>query len=313
MTPNRGQWDERIRYSMDLNQGKLYLEETGLTYYLTNALDHNHSEHVNHSEELKGISYHVIKQEFIGSNSSCTKIEKKPSSHYKNFILGSNKSNWKSTIYSYSEITYSEFYSDIDLFYSTDKDQLSYNFRVLPNGNPNLIKFKLSGAESISIDSDGNLRIKHRFGDIIQSKPVAWNTSSKGTKKKVSCTFSIENDVIGFFFPDGYDKNEELIIDPSLTFSTFTGSTADNWGFTATPDINGNLFGGGIVFGTGYPLSTGAYDVNFNSGTGTFPMDVGITKYNASGTSILYSTYIGGSGNETPHSIVCAPNGELYI
>ena len=70
MTPNRGQWDQRINYSMDLNQGKLYLEETGLTYYLTNALDHNHSEHVNHSEELKGLSYHVIKV--------AQKLKKKP-------------------------------------------------------------------------------------------------------------------------------------------------------------------------------------------------------------------------------------------
>lgn len=314
MTPNRGQWDERIRYSMDLNQGKLYLEETGLTFYLTNALEHNHSEQTIHSDEINGISYHVIKQEFLGTNSNCSKIEKNPSSHYKNYILGQNKSNWKSSIYSFSEVTYSEFYSDIDLFYSTENDQLSYNFRVLPNGNPELIKFKLPGAESITIDGDGNLRIKHRFGEIIHSKPVAWTMAAEeGTKQKVPCSFVIENDAVGFLLPNGYNKDQVLVIDPSLTFSTFTGSTADNWGFTATPDINGNLFGGGIVFGTGYPLSTGAYDVSFNSGTGTFPMDIGITKYNASGTSILYSTYIGGSGNETPHSIVCAPNGELYI
>lgn len=313
MTPNKGQWDERIRYSMDLNQGKLYLEETGLTYYLTDALSHNHAEHDHSENEKNGISYHVIKQEFKGANSNCSKIENNSSKHYKNYIIGSNSSKWKSNIYSFGVVTYSEFYSNIDLFYSTDKDQLSYNFRVFPTGNPDLIKFALPGAESITIDSEGNLRIKHRFGEIIQSKPVAWNITDEGAKRAVPCSFKIENDVVGFYLSDGYNQDEILIIDPSLTFSTFTGSTADNWGFTATPDINGNLFGGGIVFGTGYPLSTGAYDVSFNSGTGTFPMDVGITKYNASGTNILYSTYIGGSGNETPHSIVCAPNGELYI
>ena len=98
-----------------------------------------------------------------------------------------------------------------------------------------------------------------------------------------------------------------------MTFSTFSGSTTDNWGFTATPDLYGNLFGGGIVFGTGYPTTTGAYDVTFNSGSGSFPMDIAISKFNTDGTSLLYATYVGGSGNETPHSIVCADNGELFI
>jgi len=313
MTPNQGQWDNRICYSVDLNQGKLYLEETGLTYYFTDALSHNHSENEDHSDEKKGIAYHVVKQEFIGANTTTNKITNHPSPHYKNYIFGTDPSKWKSNIFSYGEVTYHEFYPNIDLFYNSTNEQLAYNFRVHPNADPDFLKFKLTGTESYQLDSKGNLHLKHRFGEIIQSKPIAWTLSSEGKKTAVECSFKIDNEVISFYFPNEYNHAEELIIDPSLTFSTFTGSTADNWGFTATPDINGNLFGGGIVFGSGYPLSTGAYDVSFNSGTGTFPMDVGITKYNASGTSILYSTYIGGSGNETPHSIVCAPNGELYI
>ena len=314
MTPNRGQWDDRIQYSLDLNLGKLYLEKSGMTYFLTDALAHHHTEQHDHQLDKNGISYHSIKQVFVNANSNCSKIENNPSPHYKNYILGSNKNNWKSSIYSFSEVTYSDFYPNVDLFYSTVKNQLSYNFKVLPNGNPENIKFKLQGAEEISLDKYGNLHIKHRFGEVIHSKPVAWTIANEGgPKHKIACSFIVESDEVGFLLPNGYKEDEILIIDPSLTFSTFTGSTADNWGFTATPDINGNLFGGGIVFGTGYPLSTGAYDVSFNSGTGTFPMDVGITKYTANGSNILYSTYLGGSGNETPHSIVSAPNGELYI
>ena len=120
--------------------------------------------------------------------------------------------------------------------------------------------------------------------------------------------------ISSFHFPDGYDVSKSIFIDPGLTFSTFSGSTTDNWGFTATPDLYGNLFGGGIVFGTGYPTTTGAYDVTFNSGSGSFPMDIAISKFNTDGTSLLYATYVGGSGNETPHSIVCADNeNSLYM
>jgi gliding motility-associated-like protein len=313
MTPNRGQWDERILYNVDLNQGKLYLENTQMTFYLSDALSHNHGEHEHHSEEKKGISYHVIKKTFLNANIKSSRIETNSSAHYSNFILGSDPAKWKSEVYSFEEVEYEQFYPNIDLVYNSRKGQLAYNFTVLPQGNPSLIQFVLTGAESVKLSSEGSLIMKHRFGEIIESAPIAWTEDENGKRSEVACLFQLQNDTVRFQFPNGYNANQRLIIDPSLTFSTFTGSTADNWGFTATPDINGNLFGGGIVFGSGYPLSTGAYDVSYNSGTGTFPMDVGITKYNTTGTSILYSTYLGGSGNETPHSIVSAQNGELYI
>ena len=313
MTPNRGQWDDRILYNVDINQGKLYLEKNQMTFFLTDAMSHNHTEHESHFEEKSGIKYHAINQTFLNANQNATKVEKNASSHYSNYILGSDKSKWKSEVYSFSEVYFNQFYPNIDLYYISNNGQLSYNFLVLPLANPSQIQFILTGAESVRISEDGALVLKHRFGEIRESAPLAWTEDENGNKTKVACRFELSGDTVHFNLPNEYDKNQKLIIDPSLTFSTFTGSTADNWGFTATPDINGNLFGGGIVFGSGYPLSTGAYDVSFNSGTGTFPMDVGITKYNATGTNILYSTYIGGSGNETPHSIVCAPNGELYI
>lgn len=313
ITPNRGQWDERILYNVDLNQGKAYLEKNQMTFYLTDALAHNHTEGEHHSEDRSGNAYHVINQTFLYANQNAVREEKNPSSHYSNYILGSDQSKWKSEIYSFTEVHYKQFYPNIDLYYSSNNGQLSYNFLVLPLTDPSQIQFVLTGAESVSISDNGSLVLKHRFGEIIESAPLAWTEDENGNKSSVSCRFELNHDTVRFNFPNSYDKNQKLIIDPSLTFSTFTGSTADNWGFTATPDINGNLFGGGIVFGSGYPVSTGAYDVSYNSGTGTFPMDVGITKYNATGTNILYSTYLGGSGNETPHSIVCAPNGELYI
>ena len=77
---------------------------------------------------------------------------------------------------------------------------------------------------------------------------------------------------------------------------------------SATPDANGNLFGGGVSFGQGYPTTVGAYDITWAGA-----VDVAITKFNADGTALLYSTYLGGSGSETPNSMICAPNGELFI
>ncbi|NCA22177.1 MAG: hypothetical protein EBS86_13680, partial [Crocinitomicaceae bacterium] len=111
MTPNRGQWDNRIQYSVTLNQGKLYVESDQLTFYLTDVMNHNHSEHsIEHEEEKTGNSYHVLKQHFLQANTQSVKKEQNPSSHYSNFILGNDSSKWKSGIYSYSDVDYAEFY-----------------------------------------------------------------------------------------------------------------------------------------------------------------------------------------------------------
>ncbi|MBL7897970.1 MAG: hypothetical protein JNJ99_05510, partial [Crocinitomicaceae bacterium] len=112
-----------------------------------------------------------------------------------------------------------------------------------------------------------------------------------------------------FIFPEGYDQNFDLVIDPNLTFSSFTGSTADNWGMTACPDVNKNLIAAGIVFGSGYPLSTGPFDGSFNGGQ----VDIGVTKFNATGSGIIFSTYVGGSDEESPHSLIVNDANELYI
>ena len=169
MTPNRGQWDERIQYSININQGKLYVESDQLTFYLTDVMSHNHSEHHNESEEKKtGNAYHVIKQQFLQANSAVIKQEKNPSIHYSNYILGTDSSNWKSNIYSFQDVSYLDFYPNIDLFYSTQSGQLSYNFAVQPNGNSNQIRFVLAGANSIRLNENGELVVAHRFGEIIQ-------------------------------------------------------------------------------------------------------------------------------------------------
>ena len=313
MTPNQGQWDSRVDYAVDVAQGKLYLEQDGMCFFLTDAMSHNESHgHTHEAEESKHlINYHAIKQNFIGAQSSIHSVNGK-SDYYKNYLIGNDPTKWKKNVFSYNEVSYPDVYEGIDLIYLGQKGQLSYNFLVKPGSNSSQIAFNFEGANSVHLQQE-ELIIAHRFGQITQSQPKAWEIDENGKKKKVRVQYHITNDVISFKFPEGYDSTKQLYIDPSLTFSTFSGSTIDNWGFTATPDIYGNLFGGGIVFGSGYPVTTGSYDNTFNSGTGSFPMDVAISKYNTDGTSLLYATYVGGSGNETPHSIVCADNGELFI
>src|SRR5690606_33423188 len=111
----------------------------------------------------------------------------------------------------------------------------------------------------------------------------------------------------------GYDECLELIIDPILIFSAYSGSTMDNWGNTATYDARGNVYSGGMVsnddFPSGFPVTPGAYQVAYAGGS----WDIGILKYDSAGSELLYCTFIGGNGTETPQSLVVNSSGELLI
>ena len=322
--PNKGQWESKIKYQINLQAGKMYFENNRFTYHFyESANKHKHTNKRNSTHKSTKIPNHVIQQEFIGANPSVL-ISEDNSPHYINYFIGNDSSKWRSKIHATQKITYSNFYPNIDLYIDAHNQQLEYSFKIGPQVDPTQIKYTISGAENISIDNSGKLHYKHSLGEIVEQKLIAWNLDTKGNKTFVPIKFILENNHISYEFPKGYDKNQVLIIDPELIFSSFTGATSDNWGFTATPDEKGNLYAGGISFGIGYPTTTGAFDITYHGGTEyyysnngatmTIPgFDISISKFNSDGSKLLYSTYLGGKSNETPHSIIVNSKNELYL
>ncbi len=315
--PNRGQWNENALYKVELDVGEMYIEAQGVTYnFFHFEVPHNHHvDEAEHDHEDDKFLQHVIKTKFLGSQKSSIVEESKVLPYYRNYFLGNDSSKWKTDVNSIRQTKIIDLYSGINLIYEGKESSLKYSFEVLPEANAKSIQIQYEGTDKIRISDEGELIVNSELGEIKESRPVAWTINSNGTKKFVDCEFQLVNNIVHFKLGN-YNLNDTLIIDPELTFSTFTGATSDNWGFTACPDIQGNLFGGGIVFGTGYPVTAGVYDGTFNGGnaTGGIPgFDISITKFNPTGTNNLYSTFIGGNGNETPNSIVTNEMGELFI
>ncbi|RFC54345.1 DUF7948 domain-containing protein [Brumimicrobium aurantiacum] len=308
--PNRGQWDAKILYRVNLQKGDFFIEKDKFTYALNNLGDVYHAAH--HGDSIDKIQSHTVHSHFVNSSWKGKVNEKDTSSFYSNYFLGNDSTNWHSKVRSFKKLEMLDFYPGIDLILEMTSENIKYSFHVEPGVDPSIIQIRHEGMDKLSV-SDEKVEIFTRFGPIIEDGLKVWTKSESRFQSPVKSVFKRSEDVVTFDFPEGYDTTSTLIIDPSLTFSTFTGSNADNWGFTAAPDGNANLYAGGIVFGTGYPLSTGAYDETFNGGYGLFKIDIGITKFSSDGTSLLYSTYIGGDGNETPNSIVTNAQGELYI
>ena len=316
MIPNKGQWEEQVNYKVQLSNGAFFIEDKTFTFALYESpSNHNHGlKRKTHSSKI--IKGHVVKQHFFGANTTKL-IESKKSSHFYNYFIGNDSSKWKSEIYGVQGVNQPQFYKGTSLFLDASNQGFEYSFRIEPFNSPALISSKIEGATNCFIGSDGDLHIQHSIGEIIQKKPIAWNLSNKGEKTSVPVCFKLKNDTLSFEFPKGYSNEQTLIIDPKIEFSTFSGSLVDNWGFTACPDSKGNLIAGGISFGIGYPSSVGSFQPNFSGGTKSsghsVGFDISISKFSADGKKQIYATYIGGNGNETPNSIICSKNNDLYI
>ncbi|MNK05622.1 PKD domain protein [compost metagenome] len=321
LRPNRGQWHANIDYLVGLQGGNMYLEQTGFTYffYQFDGHDHNGTSHEEEAEEMKG---YCVKSVFLGAQKSTSITESKPQGYYRNYFLGSDQNNWKSKIHDLQEVKYPDKYPNIDLLFSTEGEQAKYSWIVLPGGNFREIQWKYDGAIKTEVLPSGELRVDHGLGHFIEGKPIAWKLKN-GRKVPLTVSYQLNENTFSFDLNGSYTDSDTVVIDPSITFSSFTGSLSDNWGFTAAPDPDGNLYAGGIVFGGGYPVTTGVVGQTFNGGTPTdgapptSPLsngfDVGITKFNSRGTAFIFSTYIGGSANETPHSIVSDAQGNMFL
>ncbi len=319
---NKKQWNENVQFRAELSSGYFFLEKNAFTYLFYNSddvqeLNHNHSKNATHDEDpdaKKIVHLHAFKTEFINANSSPVLTPSGPSAFYRNYFIGNDPSKWASEVKLFEQVHYDDLYKGVDMRVYSNEAALKYDLIVAPGTNPAIIKMRYSGTDKLYLEN-GNLYIVTSLGNVMEQKPFVYQEVNR-SKKEVDCHFTLHNNVLGFIFPYGYDKTKELIIDPVLIVSTYTGSTADNWGTTATYDAAGNIFTGGIAAAFGYPTSVGAFQTTFGGGGpggGGYPFDMVVSKFNPVGNALIASTYIGGIDNEAPHSIVVSPTGELFI
>jgi gliding motility-associated-like protein len=253
---------------------------------------------------------HVVDVAFVGANPLVYIAGEAPVATQYNFFLGNDPSQWASGAAAYSRVRYHDLYCGIDLVYGSQEGRMKYEWIVSPMQDPSAIALRYTGADEVSIIHD-SLYIRTSVNEVWELKPYAYQEIN-GRRIPVSCRYTLRDQTVGYDFPEGYDPAYTLVIDPVLVFSGYSGSTADNWGFTATYDAQSNAYSGGIVEGVPglrYPVTPGAYTLAHQGGL----WDVGIMKFDSAGTTMLYATYLGGDGTETPQSLVVNHAGELLV
>lgn len=321
---NKGQWNSNIQFKGDVSNGAFFIRKGGITILQNNkedlarvyeALHRNKPERqssnsISPSIMLRGHAYNV---DFLGASADMKIIPDKPIPTYNNYFIGKDPSKWAGGCRIYQGITIQNIYPNVDVRYFTDKGTLKYDIIVNPGADIKKIALRYEGADKLQIKNK-ELVVSTSVGDLHESSPYTYQTDEKG-RKEVSCKYVLKNNVVRFDVKD-YDPGSTLVIDPTLIFCSFTGSQADNWGFTATYGPDGSMYGGGIVFDNGFPVNSGAFQTTFKGG-GSDPFqigfDIGIIKLTPDGSNRVYATYLGGTNNEMPASLIVDNQGELIV
>jgi gliding motility-associated-like protein len=323
---NNGQWDNEAKFMANIEGGKLYIEHNAWHFVFTNQQDV--AQLLKHprpfADDFKRyvVNGHAVRVNFVNSGEGTKVVDgQEPNSEYYNYFIGDDPSRWKNHVSSYKKITMHQIYNGIDaVLYGGEGGGLKYDFVVKAGSNPSKIRMAYTGQESIELKQN-YLRITTSVNNWVEHKPYAYQWVN-GQKKEVDCGFILAGNEVSFDVGT-YDASLDLIIDPLLIFSTYSGSTVDNFGHSATYDNNGSLYAAGIAtfatFPNGrYPATPGAFQQVFNGGKGEwpqafFPCDIAISKYTPDGGNLMFATYLGGSRNDYPHSLVTDSNNELIV
>jgi gliding motility-associated-like protein len=338
---NKGQWDKQIRFKGEMSAGSFALQPTGYRVLLYDKKDLSHvseslhghaapsrnqvnsSSGVNEPAPEGGnggaadiLHCHVYEMRFLNANKDPMIVPDKPVAGYSNYFIGNDSSKWASNCRTFQAVTYKDVYPGIDVHYYTANGLLKYDFIVQPGADVSNIAMYFDGVESLKV-RDGVLHVKTSVEDVRELAPYTYQLIND-SRTEVPCSYEVKGNIVRFKLGSAYTKTSTLIIDPSIVFFTYTGSMADNWGYTATYDGKGNFYAGGIAFSSGFPTSNGAFQEGFQGGntlTGDYRgFDMGIMKFDPTGANRIYATYIGGgAGNEQPHSLIVDAAGNLII
>ncbi len=249
----------------------------------------------------------VLRTQFIGANPKVSIEGLEEQAAKSNYFVGNDPTNWRTGVPNFLKVGYAGIYPGIDVvFYGNDRD-LEYDFLVSPAGNPHLIQLSLAGADHLSVDEYGDLVLAFPGGEVVDRAPFVYQTFD-GLKQFVGGHYRLEGSNRVAFDIGDYDHSRTLIIDPVFSYSTYLGGKADDFPIWSDLGADGSLYLTGFTSSTHFPTTTGAFQQKSGG-----RIDVFVTKLTPDGSGLVYSTYLGGRGDDFAIGISVTPEGRAHV
>jgi beta-propeller repeat-containing protein len=274
-TPNEGQTDEAVRYYAQGAGYGFFFTKGGATLSFADG-------------EGRG---HALALDFLGADPDATLAARERLSGKVNYLVGDDLTRWRQGLPTHGELVYGGLWPGIDMAVRGEGGKLKYEFHLQPGSSVEDIRLAYSGAERLSVGAGGELLVQTSLGVLKDAAPVSYQLIG-GERVPVESRYKLAGDGGGYGFAVGaYDPRYPLVIDPGLDYSTFLGGSDFDQGNGIAVDTRGRAYVTGQTSSADFPTTPGAFDTTFNGGL----FDVFVTKLNASGSALVYSTFLGGS------------------
>jgi len=267
----------------------------------------------------------VLRLRLVGADVASTVTGADPLPGHANYFLGNDPKKWLTDVPMYAQVKYQGVYPGVDLvYYGARGGQIEYDFVVAPGADPTAIVLDIGAVREppkrahrdapLQIAANGDLVVKADGCEVRFHKPVVYQpainhgprTSDPGLRTAVEGRYVLQaNNQVGFALGP-YDHHRPLIIDPYLTYATYVGGSGGDIGYAIAVDSNFDAYIAGVTNSSNFPTKGPEQPTYATNG------DAFVTKFNSTGTALLYSTYIGGSGSDTATAIAVS-GGSAYI
>lgn len=252
----------------------------------------------------------TLRFEFLGAESPAAVSGAGELTGKVNYLLGNDPAQWRSGVSLFTQVHVGKIYPGVDLVYYGNQQRLEYDFVVAPKSDPRTVAIRVTGADKIQLDAQGNLVFTLGRDAICQPKPLIYQTVA-GVRKEISGGYRLTDKQTFAFQIGEYDRELPLVIDPVLSYSTFLGGTGLDIGWDIAVDTNGFVYVAGETLSAGL-ATPGAFRTNYSGGSG-YGGDVFVAKFDNLGTTLSYLTYLGGNGDDAALGLAVDTAGNAYV
>jgi hypothetical protein len=226
-----------------------------------------------------------------------------------NHLVGRDPSRWRTDVKTFAKVRYPEIYPGIDLVLYGNQRELEYDFVLAPGADPSRVRLRVDGATAVSLSPDGDVRITTSRGTIIQRKPFIYQEVD-GAHVPVDGRYVVRGREIGVRVAR-YDRTRPLVIDPVLSYATLIGGSAGEIGYYVAADGTGNAYVVGSTESFDFPTKNPADPTN----TAGSPQsnELFVAKFDPTGSTLVYATYLGGRWIELPGGIAVDASGSAVV
>lgn len=296
---NQGQTDAQVQFMARGNGYGLFLTDDEAVLVLR---------HVGGRDKARDAKSSVIRMALAGAMAHPKAEGAEPLPGRSHYLIGNAPSKWSRDLPQYARVRYSQVYPGIDLVYYGKQGQLEYDFEVAPGADPNKIQLHFDGSQKLRLDA-GDLVLQTPDGNLRLNAPHIYQRTKTAAETVDGRFVLLAKDEVGFELGN-YDRGRPLVIDPVLSYSSYLGGTGTETAPTITTDAGFNIYVTGSTTSADFPTAGTPYQAHLHAGAAA---NVFISKLDPTGATLVWSTYIGGSGTDASVGIAVDAAGDAYV